>query len=52
MEVQKGNLGYMLEGWEKGELVVISAPAEGLGPPLADYACNASCINDGYIYNK
>ena len=52
MGVPKGNLGYMPEGWEKGELVVISVPTEELEPLPADYVYNVSYINGDCIYNK
>ena len=52
MGVPKENLGYMPEGWGKEELVVISVPAEGLGPLLADYACNVFCTDGDCICNK
>ena len=52
MEVRKESLGYTQEEWEKGELVVIFVPGEGLEPLLASCAYNASCTNDGYIRNK
>ena len=52
MGVPKENLGYMPEGQGKGELVVISVPAEELGPLPADYVCNVSYINGDCIYNK
>ena len=52
MGVPKGSLGYMPEGWEKGELVVISVPTEELEPLPADCVYNVSYINGGCIYNK
>ena len=52
VEVQRESLDYTQEEWEKGELVVIFVPGEGLGPLLAGCACSAFCTNDDCTHNK